>query len=1432
MVKKSFTLFGIVLLQAFNLSAQDTLVFEDFDSSALPASWTTTAISGTQAWQFGLDGSNRLGVQNFDGTSHAFFNDDVLGMAALNNTAELVSPTFNTTGFGRTILEFDYVFKDNTIFPSPPDSFKVQVFDGTVWNTVLAVGTDRCGLYACASFPKANLDITAFADTNCQVKFIYDDGDDWSFNAGIDNFLVTSFYNNDLQLLSINSPFSNCGLRTNEPINCSVYNNGALIQDSIPIAFQLHQGLVVYDTIFQALLPGDTLHYTFDSTLNLSAFGSYNLEVFLDLFNDEARSNDSLSTVITNTLGLTTPFIEDFEGATSNFNISPVGSSWEIGNPTSIFLDSSRKRTNFLITGLNGTYLNNDSSGAVTPCFDFSNDTIPPVIEFFMVRLAEDLMEFQYTTDDGRTWKRLESTSKQLSFGDANGFGLWDELLVGRPWQKIGVVGDSLLGKTGVKFRFLFKTDNGFRSYGYGIDNFSIYTPSVNELSLRFFTLANMPQCKKNDSISIDFNVFNWGADTVRNLTLNVILDDSSSFARNVSSSHPPYKSRFYTIRVPRNYAKPQLYNVAAWVSTPLDSFQFNDSLFNLRFSAPLTTPVVKMPYIEDFESIVEPELPIGWTANPKYTGTLGPNTRYAWSSKNGSTLFASTGPDNDNTTGIGNYLYAEASVANRQLPARVTSPCIALDSIDDSYLSFYYHMFGNGIEDFRLEILDEGVWNSNILRLVGSQHFSSFEKYTKATIDLAQYKGKIIQLRFLGKARTIVGFNGDIAIDDIEVKPKSLIQSVYAPDQCGSNNKVPITLDLTNLYLDSLLSDSLVLRLFVNGSLLTTDTALTTVFFGEDYSHIFSDSIDLQSTSSPILIEAFVSYEAFGNTLIDSSEVIEIQNFRNDNYLKEDFESIPIGSELRSPYLTLDSTWILVNEEVNGYQYIPSEDASSRGRQFVQSRYVVNSVTNDARRTVTAILPCINLSQSDSIQLKFDYQVQGDAFTTLYFGEWSNGQITNILDSINGTIIPTAWDSRLIDLSAYAQTNTEFAFFFVGRTPTFTNAVSLDNIQILDQTNLTDIDLADLDLSIQNCDYQNGIVEIEIKNTGGVDISPNTISANYQVSGQAVVNQIVGSPILSGQSLNFSFSNGINTPQSTQSEITAWLDLANDTIATNDTSNALTIANETINDSLFEDFESFTDLQCFDAFGDGLKNGWSAVNGIWTIQDLMGCGNLTNQNSGPKLSNNPSHSKFMYIDPPPRTGFQAQLISPCIDISNNSNPILVFDYHMFGADIDTLFIEVNSNGNWQIADSLIGQKQADGFESWKTDTIDLLSFKVNPLLQIRYRSILRGQDSHIAIDNVELLYSNMSTSISETQKVLANTQLLIYPNPTKDEIRIKLPLELIGSTYLVTDITGKVIQQSIFNDELNQLSLAHLEKGVYFIIMPEKGISEKLILH
>ncbi|HMQ07772.1 MAG TPA: T9SS type A sorting domain-containing protein [Saprospiraceae bacterium] len=155
------------------------------------------------------------------------------------------------------------------------------------------------------------------------------------------------------------------------------------------------------------------------------------------------------------------------------------------------------------------------------------------------------------------------------------------------------------------------------------------------------------------------------------------------------------------------------------------------------------------------------------------------------WLVNNGPTLSALTGPDSD-ISGNGNYIYIVNSpeICGVNNKAILESRCIEIPPSDDNCdMSFYYHMFGDGIESLSLLISTDGgsEWHE-LFSKAGNQE----NEWQRQILDLSTYTGQLAIFRFIGI--TSNNQRGDIALDQIDFFGAKIISDlpIYFADLDG----------------------------------------------------------------------------------------------------------------------------------------------------------------------------------------------------------------------------------------------------------------------------------------------------------------------------------------------------------------------------------------------------------------------------------------------------------------------------------------------------------------------------------------------------------------------------------------------------------------------------------------------------------------------
>lgn len=159
---------------------------------------------------------------------------------------------------------------------------------------------------------------------------------------------------------------------------------------------------------------------------------------------------------------------------------------------------------------------------------------------------------------------------------------------------------------------------------------------------------------------------------------------------------------------------------------------------------------------------------------------------------------------------------------------------------------------------------------------------------------------------------------------------------------------------------------------------------------------------------------------------------------------------------------------------------------------------------------------------------------------------------------------------------------------------------------------------------------------------------------------------------------------------------------------------------------------------------GIGLFTQSQGDDGNW----LLNTGTTPSGATGPDSGNGPA-GQYLYIESsdvgvtPGAIGFNARAIieSSCIDLSNQYDANLTFDYHMYGADMGTLAVEVSDDGGltWNQEFSQPGQVQTSNGAAWTTQVVPLTGYE-GDVIRVRFNGLTgAGFLSDMAIDNVSI---------------------------------------------------------------------------------------------
>ncbi|OQX80171.1 MAG: hypothetical protein B6D61_02385, partial [Bacteroidetes bacterium 4484_249] len=137
-------------------------------------------------------------------------------------------------------------------------------------------------------------------------------------------------FENDLKITAITAPVSGIDLGNAEFVKVIIENNGTATQSNFDVYYTVNDSSQVTETVTETLNAGETMEYTFATTVDISAYGVYNIETCVALTGDENPSNNctyvsvSNSSVPLNYLGKSGNIFSELYASQQTVNYDPA----------------------------------------------------------------------------------------------------------------------------------------------------------------------------------------------------------------------------------------------------------------------------------------------------------------------------------------------------------------------------------------------------------------------------------------------------------------------------------------------------------------------------------------------------------------------------------------------------------------------------------------------------------------------------------------------------------------------------------------------------------------------------------------------------------------------------------------------------------------------------------------------------------------------------------------------------------------------------------------------------------------------------------------------------------------------------------------------------------------------------------------------------
>ncbi len=487
-------------------------------------------------------------------------------------------------------------------------------------------------------------------------------------------------HSRDINTVMVFRPRSGCSLNDHTSMIVQCQNIGTDTIDTTVCGYSIDDSPYNIDTVIYQAAPGGYIYHWFDTTADMSALHTYKVKMFSSAVNDQNPTNDTLWVWITNNETINIfPYTEDFESDPGNWVTEWIsqkepGTSWVWGHPNKPSLDSAAGGNNCWVTNLTGNYLSPENSYVLSPCFDFSNLTLPIMdLDIWFKTATIDIVQIEYTfnktTDATFTWNLLGESGDELNwYNTPTGYSEtgWNGNSGG--WIHARHTLDSLGGKPYVVFRITLRGGINGVEEGFAFDNIKISESPLYDISVDSLTYP-YDSCSLSESENIRVKITNNGLNDVSHFSLFVSTDGGQNYIeQTVVDTLVFQESKIITVSQPLSFANPALYNVKIYASLANDQNHLNDTLLKNVMHYP---QINSYPYIEDFEQ------------NNGLWYAQGLHSSWEWGIPNDTNLTdAASGTHLWATRLQGYHNLAEESV--------VTSPCFDLTSLHKPVFKSY----------------------------------------------------------------------------------------------------------------------------------------------------------------------------------------------------------------------------------------------------------------------------------------------------------------------------------------------------------------------------------------------------------------------------------------------------------------------------------------------------------------------------------------------------------------------------------------------------------------------------------------------------------------------------------------------------------------------------------------------------------------------
>lgn len=1430
-----------------------------------------TAFSGTQAWVTNLTGNHNNNEASFVTSSCFDFTSLTTPIIAFNiwydastsNDGALLQASVdggNTWFTVGAVGDPNNWYNDNTIFGLNAIDPNQQGWTGS--------GTAGSNGWIAA---RRSLPLLG-GEPSVRFRFAFgSDGFTQTDGFAFDNVSIFETPSSDAGLVEIVDPTSGCGLSAAEPVTVRVVNDGAVNLTSTPVYLEVNGMLMLSDTIAAVILPGDTLSYTFNGTIDISTVGNYSLKAYTSLSTDALPVNDTtVKNIVNIPIFSGFPYFESFESGNGGWTSGGSNSSWALGTPTNTIINSASNGTQAWVTNLTGLYTANESSFVVSPCFDFTTLTLPVISMdiWWNSEFSWDGAALQSSVDGGTTWQKVGA------FGDPNNWytdntinGLISGLepsgegWTGRNsstngsngWVKAQATLSGLGNVSGVLLRVAFGSDGSVQDEGFAFDNIQVYdTPAQDAGIVSIESPSN--GCALTSAEQVEVLIVNAGTSSISNFDVSIQVNGGTPITETISTTILSLDTLFYTFTGTVNLGTPGNYSLKAYTTLTGDPLPSNDTSLKTVVNIPVIT---SYPYSEGFENGNA-----GWIAG-------GQNSSWALGTPAGTVINSAS----QGTASWATNLTGDANISEESF---VQSTCFDFTNLVSPIVSFdIWWESDNSNDGAALQSSIDGgaTWqkvgdfgdpdnwynDNTIFGLVNIE--PSQQGWTgrlgtgsggwvtaKHKLDgLGGISG--VLLRVVYGANTFTTSEG-FAFDNFEIfeSPAIDIKVVEISRPlvgCGLGASEIIGLTLENQGTDTLSNFPLVYS--INGTPINVPETFTDTLLPNATMRFEFATTANMSALTTFNIEAYASITGDFDNSNDTASLSLTNIAAETTPYTVDFDVLTDGATDFSPI-----KWTAINAGLYNWRAESTTTSSTAtgpsGTRSGLGTYVYTEASSGTvGDTIFLESTCVDLTPTSgtnaSTSLEYWYHMYGADIVALGLQIDSAGIWTEI-DRIVGqqqTANADTFRLRTIDLSAYQGLGVSSFRFWSIKGASFNGDVAIDDFRIYDTVGVN-VAMDSIISPVTNCGLgANADVIVSISNRGLSNVS--NFPVTYILNNGTPVTETVTSTINPGNSLNYTFTTTVNLQTVGNYSLTVYATVPGDGDVTNDTASS----------SITSGF-----AQVLDNNNPFYANAFEQTTNNWVTYGTNNSWEIGTPSTF--FLNRPFNGVNAYVTSAASThnaNEMSYIETPCFDLSFfNASDIFELEFQiLYQSEIgeDQLWMEMTTD-NGSTWNKVLPDVASFNFYNNTTDNVwegfssggvgnylPVLNSVtgIGGLSQVKFRFAFMSngtlQNEGFAIDEF-IVGTPLYTGIGANAINAADFSL--FPNPTKDLVTIGFDNVQEGQYNLsIVDVKGQEVNNELFNVTSNNtkkvIDLSSVERGVYFvrIVSGETSVTKKLIV-